>query len=211
LILAVGVPAYGAQVHAGHVTQAIALGAAIGGRAALQFTYTDSCSLDWSRNFILHKAITQGADWLLMCDADTYCPDASKTLAMLREADERGARVIATPVLTRRHNTYNAMRCGLIMAMGDFRGQVVEVDRIGTAFMAIDCTWVKDNVPYPWFTSEQLLTEDRPGWIGEDFSFCDRVRSAGGTILADGRFEPVHTGTTNENAVTASFGLEVTR
>jgi hypothetical protein len=210
LRIAYAVPAYRRQVDVGHVHQAIALGAtlmALSKRYQLAgFYFTDSCSIDWARNQLLHHALKVEADWLLMCDADTFhgaLPNETPThnsaldvLSMIAHGAQYAAAVIAAPVKMRNRHGYNVFDLdGRKLVDPDlFRGQVLPVDRIGTAFMAINVGWIRECWPaQPWFVTQQLPGEE-PTKVGEDISFCDGVRSRGGEILAYGLFEPRHIG-----------------
>jgi len=208
--LAYAVPAYRRQVDVGHIQQAMALGATM---LALRdkwklagFYFTDSCSIDWSRNQILHHACAAGADWLLTCDADTFhgvLPgetagrnNALDILSMIDHGEQYAAAVIAAPVPLRNRTGYNVIdkEDKRLLSLDEFRGKVISVDRIGTAFMAINCGWIRAAWPrQPWFVTQQLEGEE-PAKIGEDISFCDGVRARGGEILAYGLFEPKHLG-----------------
>lgn len=168
---------------------------------------TQSCSIDWSRNWFLTAALEAGSDWLLMCDADTWHGNmpgrptvtnpAGDILRMLETGAERQAAVIAAPVRMRGRAGYNVFAAGEaphIVEPTEWAGRVVEVDRIGTAFMAISCAWIRACWPeQPWFLTQQL-PGPKPKKIGEDVNFCDGVRARGGVILADGRYEPNHIG-----------------
>jgi hypothetical protein len=210
---ALGIPAYRGQVHVGHIFQAIKLKEALGNIGLLAL-YVDSCSLDFSRNTLVHKALEANADWLLMCDADTFCPEPRHIANMIAEATKKDAPVIAAAVQLRREfqGVYNVQRLDpdeRNLRKEEFEGVVVPVDHIGTAFMAINCHWIRDHLPHPWFASEQTMHGARPAWKGEDFTFCDKVRAAGGKVLCDGRFEPLHAGTANEVSLLARYGIEV--
>jgi hypothetical protein len=210
LRVAYAIPAYRRQVDVGHVHQAMALGATFMAKSRdyrlVGLFDTNSCSIDWSRNQILHHSMAVGADWLLTCDADTFhaaLPGESPThntaldvLSMLNHGEQYSAAVIAAPVPMRGRHGYNVFDKGgsKLMDIELLRGKVTPVDRIGTAFMAINVGWIRDCWPkQPWFVTQQL-DGDQPAKIGEDISFCDGVRARGGEILAYGLFEPKHIG-----------------
>lgn len=210
LRIALGTPAYRRQVDVGHIQQSMALGATL---MALSKNYqlaglsfTDTCSIDWARNQIMSQAIRAGADWLLMTDADTFhgpLPGETPThnnaldiLGMINHGEQYAAAVIAAPVPMRNRPGYNVFDKDnrRLHDPTVFKGKVIPVDRIGTAFMAINVGWIKDCWPaQPWFVTQQL-PGDEPTKIGEDISFCDGVRARGGEILAYGLFEPKHVG-----------------
>ena len=209
------VPAYRRQIHAGHMVQLGGLKGALGDQ--LQVTWADTCSLDWARNILVWGALHRmPSRWLLMCDADTFHPRTADILMMLDEGTRRGAAVIAAPVRCR-GELGHPWNVALLTDDGEelfpssdlIVGRVSVVHRIGTAFMAVSMRWIVDHwLTGPWFQSEQVYRGEKepPGWIGEDYAFCDGVRRRGGLILADGRFEPAHSGAVSESAVWARSG-----
>lgn len=201
------IPAYRNQVHPGHMFAMLELGQALGPRVTM--TWADTCSLDWARNVLVHSALNKmPCRWLLMADADTWHPRARDTLLMLHEGDTRKAAVIAAPVQARvASTTYNVATAEggeRNLQPDEFLGRVIRAERVGTAYMAVNVEWLRATWPVgPWFQSRQIdRGAEPPGWLGEDFAFCDGVRARGGTILVDGRFEPTHSGVTSEAAVT---------
>lgn len=198
--IALCVPAYRRQVDIGQVAQALNLGAFVmkSGAHALDFLFTESCSIEWSRNQLLHQAIRRGNDWALMVDADTFHPRVSDVVRMLEDGSRAGAAVIASPVKMRGRPGYNVFEVedgkSRFADPTSWRGTVTPVHQIGTAFFAVRCGWIVEHWPeQPWFETQHAPGPE-PRKIGEDVTFCDRVRARGGTILADGRFEPVHVG-----------------
>lgn len=170
------------------------------------YIHTDTCAVDKARNMLVAKARDAKCDWLLMCDADTYYPRPPAIAAMIHEATQRKAAVIAAPVRMRKRDGYNVQRGGALLEPDDFRGRVLEVDGIGTAFMAVRLGWIVQEWPLaPWF---QFTHHEgyQPSTTGEDYSFCKGVRERGGVILADGRFEPAHVGATDESVTLAEIG-----
>ncbi len=190
----------------------------------------DTCSIAKSRNKLLWNAVAQpAADWLLMVDADTHVKDTRGALAALRmlaEGDARRAAVIAAPVLARTgvYNFIEGPQSLLPPSRALLANHVFDVERIGTAFMAINLKWIRENWadghlpadvgwmrewlaehpdadvggPLPsrrWFAFRDI---DAPGGapeeLGEDYSFCDGIRARRGQIIADWRFEPHHEG-----------------
>lgn len=79
------------------------------------------------------------------------------------------------------------------LSIEDLRGEVRPVGRIGGAFIAVHCNWLRCYWPTgPWFVMEHDY-RGRPGNMrGEDYFFCDGIRQRGGVVLCDGRFEPRH-------------------
>ena len=200
-----GIPAYRGQVHYGHVMQMQSLVASIFLARSKGIPLTlrgvmcpESCSVDWARNTLLHHALKDESDWLFTCDADTFYASGNHIVQMIGAGYESGAAVVAAPVRMRgKNSTFNVLKMGEGRQLVDpesWKGKVIEVDRIGTAFMAINCNWIRQHWPeQPWFVTRQL-PGPVPNKIGEDMTFCDGVRERGGLILADGRFEPHHVG-----------------
>jgi hypothetical protein len=201
--IALGTPAYRRLVDAEHVTQALRLASAIaahGKRWALAgYNVQDTACVAHSRNVLVHWAEKIEARWLLMVDADTHHVDPGPVLEMLEQAHVRGAAVVAAPVrMRKRTDGHNArvLKDGALAALpeAEFRGRVVEVEAIGSAFMAIDIDWIRRTWPdQPWFQFVHV-PGPAPTRLGEDIAFCLGVRERGGTILCDGRFEPRHEG-----------------
>lgn len=190
--LLVGMPAYRRHVDVGHLYQMMQLASECSrGVVRLQgFIDVDSCFVDLARNKIVKAALDGGAHWLLMCDHDTWFADPKAITRMVREAHESGAAVIGAPYKQRnQEHLYNVVKDG--ERVPSF-GSVIEVDRLGTGFMAVNLGWLHEHWPkQPWFWTE-TLEGDEPSKRSEDYSFCDGVRKRGGVILCDGRFEPVH-------------------
>lgn len=209
--LAIGVPGYGGRVHFGHVLQASQLmWAWASAKLPPPLVVTvDTCSIDKARNTLVAHARDAKCDWLLMCDADTYYPVPKAIAQMLATGEQRGAAVIGAPVKMRNRPGYNVGRGAYEngnLAEDEFKGAVVEVDRIGTAFTAIRLGWLVKNWPMsPWFKFDHLEAY-KPSAMGEDYWFCKGVRERGGLILADGRFEPAHVGATDETVTLAEIG-----
>lgn len=196
-----GIPAYRGQVHYGHVMQMASLSSAVfmakGGLSLRGMLFPDTQFVFGGRNRILNISIKDESDWVLMCDADTFVADASHLVRMVAEAHKTDAAVIASPTKLRGRPGYNVLPADThknLMDADAWKGQVIEVDRIGTACMAIRLDWVRNEWPeQPWFEA-RCIPGAEPGVLGEDVWFCDGVKKRGGKILADGRFEPVHVG-----------------
>lgn len=198
--LSVCYPAYRSQVHAGHMFQLASLHRLSGPENQLDVGWVDCCFLDLARNHLLHAALGREAHWALMCDADTYIMDGKPIVNMINTGEEIGAAVIAAPVRLRGRPSFNAQIGKDYIEKNP--GTIQKVDRIGTAFMAINCRWLQANWPkHPWFESRIIEAPDgsgRPDKMSEDFEFCDGVTRRGGTVYMDGRFEPAHAGITTE-------------
>jgi len=209
--LAIGIPAYGGKVSMGHVFQGCQLAWAFSKNmlASPLVLSVDTASVDKARNILVARTRDAGADWLLMCDADTYCPKPPAIFEMLKTGINRGAAVIGAPVKMRKRPGYNVSAGEGFepLAEDTWRGRVVEVERIGTAFTAVNLQWLVANWPdSPWFMFEHL-PGPQPDTVGEDFWFCRGVRRRGGLILADGRYEPYHERATEDSGMLLDLGL----
>lgn len=210
--VAIGTPAYRGQVCVGQTIQAAQLAWVWSqqGWPPPLLVAVDSALLDKARNKLVEFARDATCDWLLMCDADAYTGDARAIHAMLAEGTKQGAAVIGAPVRTRKVTAvqYNVARGdgSVCLPVGEWRDRVVPVDRIATAFMAIRLGWLVKEWPHaPWFAVTHF-TGWRPRTEGEDYAFCRGVRERHGLILADGRFEPVHVGASDETAMICAMG-----
>jgi len=194
--IAVGIPAYGGRVAVGQAKQWLAFGAAmhkaisIGHADFTTFITMDVCGVDRARNFLLAHAMAQGADWLLMVDADTWTDNGGGLLAMILAGAKLGAAIIGAPVYRsvdgkQMLNVYwreNDQR--VCINPRDMRAggiQPFEVDSIGSAVVAIDLHQVPVDLSFKF-------TED----VSEDLYFCDGIKKAGGKIYCDRRVETNH-------------------
>ena len=194
--LAVGIPAYRAQIHVGVGRTLLQLGAAI---AASRdefhfrgFLDMDVCGVDKARNFLLAYAMKQGAEWLLMIDADTWVPDAAALLEMIRTGDREGAVIIGAPVYRRVDqneslNVYWRSSQGRLEALSSWdvrkHNKPFSVDGIGSAIMAIDLRQIGDAVFR--FTDE----------LSEDLDFCSQITKRqliGAKVWCDPRIKTYH-------------------
>jgi hypothetical protein len=209
LRLAICTPAYRNQVHSGLMFQLLNLVRASGEQNQIILATVDTCFLDLGRNHLLNNAVSQECHWALMCDADTFCTDPKSIVDMLNEGAEKSAAVIAAPVQLRGRDDYNAQIGAEYLKPEQFRGKVQKIDRVGTAFMAINCRWVREHWPeHPWFQSRVVPGPNGiPNKMSEDFEFCDGVTSRGGEILLDGRLEPHHAGITTETMAWQNVSL----
>lgn len=206
--LTVAVPAYRQQCHISFAYMMASLVTFTNvNRLPLYLHFCDSGHLDWARNMLLWTAIKSGADWCLFCDADTSCTDAPGIYRMLQTGNAQRAAVIAAPMKMRNRPGYNVVQ-GVgtpdqrLAAEDELTGKVVEVDRIGTGFMAISLGWLMKNWapgkdPEPWFHVDKVPCKglgegQHPERVGEDYHFCDHVHRRGGLVLADGRLDVQH-------------------
>lgn len=207
LNLFIGVPAYGGLVHANQARMWLELGNTIGGsgeRFALGgIGYADINGVDRARNFLLALAMQHNADWLLMIDADTWVEpngdqDAGfQLMRMISDADRLDATIVGAPVVKRAlpgdpHELMVYRIDPKIEApgklgeasLGTVRG-LVPIDALATAVFAVNVRKIGE------------LTFEAPrhlGELGEDLSFCLKVREAGGGVYVDTRVTTGHLG-----------------
>ncbi len=191
--IGVGIPAYMSKVSAGHMMQAgqLAWAWAKAGLPAPLFLTVDSAGVDKARNLLVAKATLQAI------------------YQMIADGDKAGAAVIGAPVKMRNRPGYNVSRGDKyeLVAEEEWRKKVVDVDRIGSAFTAINMRWMAANWPLsPWFKFDHIEGPN-PESVGEDYYFCAQVKARGGAILADGRFEPIHVGASNEVGMVNELGI----
>lgn len=213
--LAIGYPAYREQVHIGHTFQAAQMASLWAGlkQQPPNMIYVDSAFIDKARNLLIAQALTMRCDWILQCDADTYYTNPVHIARMLADGEARRAAVIGAAVRMRKREAelFNVAHAPAFEPLT--REQlgtetVIEVDRIGGAFTAINLGWLRDHwQDSPWFMV-QHAEGPMPKTVGEDCWFSDGVRRRGGIILVDPRFEPVHVGAgANETAACMSMGV----
>lgn len=113
LRLAIGIPAYGGSISMHHARMWMEFGNTLGGSherfELVAFDTADINGVDQARNYLFARAVTAGADWLLMVDADTWVEPTGTDqqagtdagfllLRMLSEADRSDASVVVAPV-----------------------------------------------------------------------------------------------------------------
>lgn len=196
LKLAIGLPVYTGQITAFAQRMWLSLGATLASSTRFQYvgtTLIETCGIDVARNRLVASAHQQGADWLLMIDADTWHDDGFDILTMVSDADRAGAAVVAAQVPKRDpddthlmvYRYVNGRRTNAILGK-----QLEPIDAAATAMMAIRLSAVEDFAP-PWFMFEWRGHALTPA-LSEDLYFCKRIRDAGGLILGDGRFVAKH-------------------
>lgn len=215
LSVALSIPAYRKQVGTGLLVQVQNMTAyALVRRLRSVTLFADSSSLDWCRNRLLFDAVKHDSEWCLMTDADTCCTHADQIYRMLDEGNRRRAAVIGAPVKMRGRPGFNvqvqtADHVLRYLTPEELAGKVLPVTHIGTALFAIRCGWIVRNWwPGPWFQTTQILDENGPQKLGEDFTFCRAVARRGGLVLADGRVSTDHVHLTSESFMAVEGGPE---
>lgn len=197
-----GIPAYRRQVDVGVAQQLLFFGLEtpfVEQDTGYRFTgieEADSCSVPYNRNALMYSAMARGNDWLIMNDADTYTTDAKGIWNLIKLGEEQQAAMVGFPVFMRNGRGYNVMReHGASWANHeDVAGQVFDVYRMGSGFIAVNLNWIRENYPTaPWFFEHQPKSE-RPQKIGSDVMFCEQLRLRQGRIICDGRVIPKHIG-----------------
>lgn len=188
--LAVGLPAYKSTLAVGHARMWLQFGAAVAtwpNVALKSYIEMDMCGIDRARNFLVAHAMSQGAEWLLMVDSDTWVDEGSKLLKMIAEADRVGGAIVGAPVMRRTQD--GQLKLNAFRRNGEGEGYeavpiesmklsarnpvLVNVDAIGAAVMAIDLRRIGD--------AEFRFT----GKLSEDLDFCQQIQNRGGVIYCD--------------------------
>lgn len=205
LKLFIGIPAYGGFVRSETTKMWLELGASLADarhRFVLAgFLVIDTQPIDRARNFLVAHAMTAGADWLLMIDADTWVETVAthdiavtddagfQLLRMISEADKAGVTVVGAPVQRRGreglnvagvdlHELQNAPGVKPLVQMHD--RTLRSCNSVGAAIMAIRLDKIGEII-FQW---TDLLSED--------LNFCKDVREAGGRVFVDGRVKTAH-------------------
>lgn len=185
-LVQIGIPSYRFQIHSGVGNMLFKLGMSLVDKqfVPLGTKFTSSSLLANSRNTLVLHAITLGADYLLMVDADT-CHGASYDICdMLAVMHDGELPVIAAPYKLRNG------KMSITPWDPSKKGTVFECDRAATGFMAINLKFLKARWPKPpWFHIEDHADLSV---TSEDEWFCSELRKRGGRVWCDARFEPKH-------------------
>ncbi len=159
------------------------------------FAKIDTITIDYARDVLIDNARDAGANWLLMYDADTLGLDAEAAMDMVITGHEKGAQIIAAPVVMRRGGYNVVIKAGGPWATWDqLENKVQPVDLIGSGFMAVNVEWLTTKFPdSPWFHTLRPVSR-KPQKVGSDLVFSAKVNKVGGLVLCDGRFSPEHVG-----------------
>lgn len=144
-------------------------------RPQFGFFYEGMGPLEYKRTQLALKALTWGADYLLLVDWDmVFPPDAFLKLAahdkpfvavnyMQRHGERRPSAIAAQDVFV----TGSGLQAVAAVGLG----------------LALIKAHVLKKTPRPWFLSHY----DDAGncTIGEDVHFCNQVRAAGGSVFVD--------------------------
>lgn len=204
--LAIGLPAYGGKVVAEHARMFLELGHTLAcSEARFEFThhqYIDVCGIERARNALLAVAMMKGANWLFMCDADTWVEGTDEDnagfqiLRMISEAERLDATLVGAPVVRRvaqsgkrELNVYRSAADARLVSLdparevpdGEVRQGLFEVDAIGAACIAINLTKLTEEMSFK-FTDV----------LSEDLEFCRQIKAAGGKVFVDGRVRTAH-------------------
>lgn len=142
----------------------------------------------WSRNRMIEKAISLGADFLIMVDDDMVLPPQTFT-RLLEKAQEGG---VVAPVMYQKHPPFKtviysqARDTGIVKQLdGIPKGLtgMLEVDGVGFGCVCIP-TAVLKKIPAPWC---ELTKNESDRWKdgGEDLALCAKIRKLGTLIWVD--------------------------
>ena len=153
-------------------------------------------SLDRMRNNIVYRAMKDGATHILMMDADQVYPTNTITRLLAHDLDVVSAMVFRRyppfdPLMFR--GRINSHRYIPIDEWEE--GDLVKVDATGTGCILYDMK-VFHTVKPPWFEfrknpRKEFRDKDEKE-IGEDFSFCSRLKRAGFKIYVDTGLQVSH-------------------
>lgn len=201
--LAIGIPAYRAEIASEQSTMWVEVGAALGARAD-DFLFRaimniDTCGIDRARNLLLGHALRMNADWLLMIDSDVWVVGDDRStagdalLSMVQMGAQVDATIIGAPVQRRGGEGLMVYDESPVVVLGQGAGNprlvprsgpldpVVDTcDAIGTSVFAVNLRKIGET--------KFLFTDD----LGEDLRFCRDIRKLGGTIYVDGRVRTAH-------------------
>lgn len=164
------------------------------------FARVDCSSIAHGRNHLVHTALKDQADWLLMMDSDTYFATLDRphpTVTMLHDAlNQEAATVGAGVVLRDGSKRINVIRDESVGYMPGPDREMAPCITVGSAYLAVNLNWIRACWPKgPWFEDVLGYDETGPTRQSEDVVFCERIRKRGGLLLADTRFTPHHEGT----------------
>jgi len=141
-----------------------------------------------ARNSLVEQAQIEGAKWLLMCDTDQVYPPDTLTKLLQHGKDVCGVRV------HRRWPPFDPIfyrgSIGQYQNVPDeeaYSGRLIEVDATGTGCLLINME-VFDEMAFPWFA----FGVKNGKAVGEDITFCSKVRESGRQIFIDTSIEVGH-------------------
>lgn len=131
-----------------------------------------------AREEILAQAFKFDCDYLFFLDSDMEPPIDSFSV-LLRCLKETGAQMVSAHCY-RRGYPYTCIWTRLVgeeghQIDGGVEARPEEIDSTGLAANLIDLRWLRKNVQAPFFEMDKL-------W--EDYSFCQKMKKAGGKIFA---------------------------
>lgn len=184
MIIALGIPSYKQLVHvcvAQNWAQDTIFAMQQGWRPLL--LWTDTNSIECSRNLLVKQAEDAGARLLLMADSDTFPAPPSGGLRQMWDAMcETGAAVVGAVVAIRNGDGVNVQPA--------LPGQIYECEAIGTAYQLIDLAKLR-HLPKPWF-QVQISEDGTSKAVGSDIGFARAVRSAGHKVVAHYQLQMAH-------------------
>jgi hypothetical protein len=143
------------------------------------------------RNEALETARERGYDYLMMQDADIYCPAHISPLMELLKALEMHDAAMAGAVCALRRMDANRITYNVEPYRPD--GSVYEAEKLGTGMVLIDvkrvCSLDYDG---PWFA--RLYADERQTKcaVGEDIFFCKVLRGLGQKIVVCSAIPTIH-------------------
>lgn len=159
-------------------------------------------SVSRARNALAHKFLSmdEGFSDFLMLDSDTI-PRGEDIVRLIARATDHPVVAGAVPVQSEKQIDIRYKFDPLNSMERDAEG-LIPLKRIGTAFMnvrrevmkdvaeASERYWVDDTRTFHPLIFHDIVTEE--GFVGEDYTFCDKVLKAGHTIMLDPDCTVIH-------------------
>ena len=159
---------------------------------------TQSVYVHGNRNIIIEEASKQPCDYLLFIDSDmVWRPDDIERLVRFDRDVVSGLYMTRKPYDGRDHApvVYRYDRDHVLRPVYDLPPNVFKCDAVGAGFLLLKKHVVdrmveltpKIGFPFDFITAEEMNTKPsgRTNLIGEDLSFCWRLRKAGFDIWCD--------------------------
>jgi GT2 family glycosyltransferase len=147
-------------------------------------------SVEEARNVAVQKAREVGAKYLFFLDDDVLIPNQAlrRMIFKMENTEDRYAIDLLTGIVPVKTDPpepaiFRGHRPGAFW--GWKFNEVFEIDACGMACCLIRVS-AFDKVAEPWFDWEASMDGSNQHEVGEDIGFCNKLREAGGRLMADG-------------------------